>query len=204
MSDVKSKIEAILFVAGDIIDIRDLANGLQIDQAEVRKQIAILSDEYDTRNSGIRVIWIGDSVQLSSREDYAEIISEVLAPLKVQSLTNSAVETLSIIAYKQPVTRTEVAEIRGVRSDYSINMLLQRGMIAEAGKKDALGSPMMFKTTNLFLREFNLNSIDNLPSIDDMDEQPNKKPVIESEETTIELVEEANESIKEVEVNQDN
>ncbi len=177
MNNIKNIIEAILFVAGDLIEIKDLANGLDVDSSELRKQIAILSDEYDARNSGIRIIWVGDSVQMSSREDYAEKISDVLAPLKVQSLTNSAIETLSIIAYKQPVTRTEVAEIRGVRSDYSINILLQRGLISEAGKKDALGSPMMFATTDLFLREFNLTSIDNLPNVEDMHESVvEKKP----------------------------
>ena len=93
---------------------------------------------------------------MSSREDYAEAISEVLSPLKVTSLTNSAVETLSIIAYKQPVTRTEVAEIRGVRSDYAMNILLQRGLIAEAGKKDALGSPMMFCDNGTFFKRIQL------------------------------------------------
>ena len=170
MNDIKNKIEAILFVAGDLIEIKDLANGLGAEPSEIKKQIALLSDEYDSRNAGMKIIWVGSSVQISSREDYAEAISEVLAPLKVQSLTQSAIETLSIIAYKQPVTRTEVAEIRGVRSDYSINILLQRGLIAEAGKKDALGSPMMFLTTDLFLREFNLNSLGDLPEISDFDD----------------------------------
>jgi segregation and condensation protein B len=170
MNDIKNKIEAILFVAGDLIEIKDLAIGLGAEPSEIKKQIALLSDEYDSRNAGMKIIWVGSSVQISSREDYAEAISEVLAPLKVQSLTQSAIETLSIIAYKQPVTRTEVAEIRGVRSDYSINILLQRGLIAEAGKKDALGSPMMFLTTDLFLREFNLNSLGDLPEISDLDD----------------------------------
>ena len=170
MSEIKNKIEAILFVAGDMIDIKDLAaNGLNEDVSEIRKQTAILADEYDERNAGIKIIWVKDMVQMSSREDYAQEISEVLAPLKVTSLTQSAIETLAIIAYKQPVTRTEVAEIRGVRSDYSINMLMQRGLIAEAGKKDALGSPMMFATTELFLREFNLNTIADMPSVEDIE-----------------------------------
>ena len=185
MNDLKNKIEAVLFVSGDLIEIKDLANGLEASPSDIRKEISILSDEYDSRNAGIKIIWAGDSVQLSSREDYAEIISNTLAPLKVQSLTQSAVETLSVIAYKQPVTRTEVAEIRGVRSDYSINILLQRGLIAEAGKKDALGSPMMFATTDLFLREFNLNSIGELPSIVDSEEEPET----ESDEIDIETLE---------------
>jgi len=177
MNEIGKKIEAVLFVAGDLIDINDLANGLETSPSEIRKQIAILSDEYDSRIAGMRIIWVGDLVQMSSREDYAEIISNTLAPLKVQSLTKSVIETLSIIAYKQPVTRTEVAEIRGVRSDYSINILHQRGLIMEAGKKDALGSPMMFKTTDLFLREFNLISLDGLPNIDDLSES-NKQDLI--------------------------
>ena len=171
MSDMINKIEAILFVAGDLIEIKDIANGLGEDISEVRKQTAILADEYEKRNAGIKIIWVGDSVQMSSREGYAQSISDVLAPLKVQSLTRSAIETLSIIAYKQPVTRTEVAEIRGVRSDYSINILLQRGLISEAGKKDALGSPMMFATTDLFLREFNLNTLQELPDISDLEDK---------------------------------
>jgi segregation and condensation protein B len=188
MSDITNKIEAILFVAGDLIEIKDIANGLEENISEVRKQTAILADEYEKRNAGIKIIWVGDSVQMSSREDYAQAISEVLAPLKVQSLTRSAIETLSVIAYKQPVTRTEVAEIRGVRSDYSINILLQRGLIAEAGKKDALGSPMMFATTELFLREFNLNTLEDLPEISDLEDKESTQEDLE------ESVEEASES----------
>ena len=179
MSDMLNKIEAILFVAGDLIEIKDIANGLEEDISEVRKQTAILTDEYEKRNAGIKIIWVGDSVQMSSREDYAEAISEVLAPLKVQSLTRSAIETLSVIAYKQPVTRTEVAEIRGVRSDYSINILQQRGLITEAGKKDALGSPMMFATTELFLREFNLNTLQDLPEISDLEDKDDTQEELE-------------------------
>ncbi len=169
MNDLKSKIEAILFVAGDLIDIESIAQGLEVEPAEIRKQVSILSDEYNERNAGMKVVWVKDSVQMSTREDFSEDISNVLAPLKTTSLSNSAIETLSIIAYKQPITRTEVAELRGVRSDYAINMLIQRGMIETAGRKDALGSPMMFKTTELFLREFNLNSIDDLPKIEDLE-----------------------------------
>ena len=166
MSDLKNKIEAILFVAGDIIDINDIAIGLDNPLAEVKKQVAILSDEYNFRDAGIKIIWVKDGVQMSTREKYAVAIDKVLAPLKIASLTKSAIETLSIIAYRQPITRTEVAEIRGVRSDYSINILRDRGLIAEAGKKDTLGTPMMFITTEMFLREFNMNTIENLPSLE--------------------------------------
>jgi segregation and condensation protein B len=168
MSELKNKIEAILFVAGDIIGVKDLAKGLNIEVSEVRKQIAILSDEYDKRDAGIKIIWVKDGVQMSSREKYYGAIDDVLSPLKTTSLTRSAIETLSVIAYKQPITRSEVAEIRGVRSDYSINILKQRGLIEEAGRKDALGSPMMFATTEMFLREFNISSLDDLPSIEDV------------------------------------
>lgn len=168
MNELKNKLEAILFVAGDIIGVKDIAKGLDVEISEVRKQIAILSDEYDKRDAGIKIIWVKDGVQMSSREEYYDSIDNVLAPLKTTSLTRSAIETLSVIAYKQPITRTEVAEIRGVRSDYSINILKQRGLIEEAGRKDALGSPMMFATTELFLREFNICSLDDLPSIEDI------------------------------------
>ncbi len=169
MNELKNKIEAILFIAGDILNIGDISKGLDVDKASIRKQIAILSDEYDNRKAGLKIIRIKDSVQMSSREIYSDAIDNVLAPLKITSLTKSAIETLSIIAYKQPITRTEVAEIRGVRSDYSINILRQRGLVEEVGIKDALGSPMMFSTTKLFLREFNMNSLDALPSIEDID-----------------------------------
>ncbi|MCK5130389.1 MAG: SMC-Scp complex subunit ScpB [Clostridiales bacterium] len=165
MSELKNQIEAILFIAGDSLHTKDIAAGLTEDVSEVKKQIAILSDEYDLRNAGIQIIWIKDSVQMSSRNIYAEAIDHVLAPLKTTSLTKSAIETLSIIAYKQPITRTEVAEIRGVRSDYSINVLRDRGLIEESGKKNALGNPTLFSTTEFFLREFNMNSLDNLPSV---------------------------------------
>ncbi len=189
MNDLKNKIEAILFVAGDMLDVKDIANGLDSNVADVKKQMAILSDEYEKRNAGIKIVWIKNSVQMSTRESYAEAIELVLAPLKIASLTKSAIETLSIIAYKQPITRTEVAEIRGVRSDYSINILRDRGLIKEAGKKDTLGNPMMFKTTEMFLREFNLNSIDNLPSIEEIEINSTNE---EQEESIVET--ETNES----------
>lgn len=183
MDDIKNKIEAILFVAGDIINVKDIAKGLDTDVAEVKKQIAIISDEYNKRNAGLKILWMKDGVQMSSREEYSHAIDSVLAPLKISSITKSAIETLSIIAYKQPVTRTEVAEIRGVRSDYSINILRDRGLIKVSGKKDALGSPSLFVTTDLFLREFNMNSLDKLPSIEDIEIDENENDTTDILET---------------------
>ena len=111
MNELKNKIEAVLFVAGDLIDVKSISQGLEEDPAEIRKQISILSDEYNQRNAGMKIVWVKDSVQMATREDYADDISNVLAPFKTASLSNSAIETLSIIAYRQPITRTEVAEL---------------------------------------------------------------------------------------------
>lgn len=172
--NLKNILEALLFAAGDPISTRELAESLDVDRGDVMRALDELAQEYAQQMRGIRLVFMDDKVQMSTREMYAPTVEDVLAPIRIQSLTQSAIEVLSIVAYKQPVTRGEIADIRGVRSDYVIGSLLRKGLIREAGKKDTIGHPTLFRTTDLFLRDFNLSDLTQLPQLEVL--QPKTDP----------------------------
>ena len=180
MERLKKTIEAVLFVAGDPIAIKDIANAMEEEKKEVLAAITMLADEYDKERRGVRLVIMDGMVQMASREEYAESVESVLAPVRRQTLSRSILETLSIVAYKQPITRTEIAQIRGVRCDYAVSVLIKRGLIEEVGRKDALGRPALYGTTELFLRDFNLENIAQLPTVESAVENE------EVEEATVE------------------
>ena len=157
------RIEAILFVAGEAVAVKDLARALQISEQELKKQLNELSDEYDYRQRGFLLKRFGDNVQLATRPLYAEDVVRLLQPVQQQSLSQAAMETLAVVAYKQPVTRAEVEQIRGVKCDYSLQSLMNKGMIGEVGRKDTIGRPILFGTTDKFLSHFGISSLEDLP-----------------------------------------
>ncbi|MEI3406392.1 MAG: SMC-Scp complex subunit ScpB [Christensenellales bacterium] len=114
----------------------------------------------------MRLLRFGQHVQLATRPDYAKYVEKLLQPVQKQSLSQAVMETLAVIAYRQPVTKAEIELIRGVKCDYSVQTLVTRGLIAEVGRKDALGRPILYGTTDAFLRHFCLNSLADLPEID--------------------------------------
>lgn len=160
-------LEAILFVTGEAVSQKELCSALGVQYAALEEAFELLKAKY-SGNSGILFMNYGDSMQLSSNPEYRREVEDMLNPVQRKSLSQASLEVLSIIAYKQPVTRGEVEEIRGVKCDYSIMWLLQKGLIKEAGRRDTVGKPMLFVTTDLFLRHFGLSGLDELPEQPEM------------------------------------
>lgn len=162
---LKGRIEAILFVAGEAVSLKDLSNSLKISEKALKKELNEISSEYDYEQRGFMLKRFGDKVQLATRPLYAGDIVRLLQPVQQQSLSQAAMETLAVVAYKQPVTRAEVEQIRGVKCDYSLQSLMIKGMIQEAGRKDTIGRPILYATTDLFLSHFGISSLDDLPPL---------------------------------------
>lgn len=165
-------IEAILFVAGEPVFLPDLQHALECSEDELRLALDTLESDYSYHLRGIILKRFGSHVQLSTRPDYAPYIEKLLQPIQKQSLSQSAMETLSIIAYKQPVTKLEIENIRGVKCDYSIQSLIRKNLIEETGRKDTIGHPILYGTTDAFLSHFGIRNLDELPKPPD-EENPN-------------------------------
>ena len=164
MENLSKIIEGILFVAGEPVSFIDICEKLELDKDVVETAVKELQEEMRNNNSGIQVLVFNEKAQLCSNKDYAEQISVVLNPIKEKMLTKIVLEVCGIIAYKQPITRMEVESIRGgVNCDYAINTLLENNLIEVVGRKDAVGKPLLFGTTDTFLKKFNLSSINDLP-----------------------------------------
>lgn len=168
MENLNNVIESILFVAGDSVTFFDIADKLQIEIDEVKSAIEQLKKEKEESGSGIQVLIFNEKAQLCSNPDYATQVSEVLNPIKEKALTKAVLEVAAIIAYKQPITRLEVENVRGVNSDYAINALIEGNLIEIVGRKDAVGKPLLFGTTDNFLKKFSLNSLEDLPDYEEL------------------------------------
>ena len=166
MENLKYAIEGILFAAGDSVKTAKLAVVLDKTVDEVTEAVEELKSEYDRDKRGFTIIEISDGYQISSRPDYYKYIREILGEQRNQPLSNAAMEALAIIAYKQPVTRGMIEKGRGVNSDGCVSRLYERGLIEEAGRLDAPGRPVLYKTTDTFLRCFGLRTPRDLPPID--------------------------------------
>ena len=158
-------IEAILFTMGDSVEISALAKAMETEPKVVKDAIEYLKEKYSDKNSGIGIIELEKSVQLCTKKEMYEYLVKIAKAPKKAVLTDSLMETLSIIAYKQPITRLEVEKIRGVNSDHAVNRLVEFGLVQELGRLDAPGRPLLFGTTEEFLRSFGVRSLDELPSI---------------------------------------
>lgn len=164
-SDIKNIIEALLFSYGEALSIREmnLAINEELSPLEIEKMLNILIDEYKRENRGIQIIKLGDKYQMCSNDRYSNFIKRVLEPNRRKTYSQATLETLIIIAYKQPITRTEIESIRGVKCDRVISILLENNLIYEAGRLDKIGKPIVFKTTDEFLRLLDIQSLDDLP-----------------------------------------
>ncbi len=187
---LKGRIEAILFVAGEAVSLRDLAKALQTDEKEIRKEVSALKDEYDYEQRGFLLKRFGNNIQLATRPLYAQDVVRLLQPVQQQSLSQAAMETLAVVAYKQPVTRAEVEQIRGVKCDYSLQSLMNKGLIREAGRKDTIGRPILFATTDEFLSHFGLEGLEGLPPMP-KPEEAEKTAAAESESAEL-MIEQIN------------
>ena len=166
---LKGRIEAILFVAGEAVPIRDMAKALQTDEKELKAALKDIGSEYDYEQRGFMLKRFGDKVQLATRPLYSEDVLRLLQPVQQQSLSQAAMETLAVVAYKQPVTRAEVEQIRGVKCDYSLQSLMMKGLIQEAGRKDTIGRPILYATTDTFLSHFGIQGLEDLPPLPETD-----------------------------------
>ena len=158
-------IEAILFTMGESVETSKIAAAIEQDIPTTVKLIHRLMERYDKQDRGIKIIELGDSFQLCTKAETYEYIIRVASQPKKQVLTDVLLETLSIIAYKQPITKQEIEGIRGVSCDHAVNKLVEYGLAKELGRLDAPGRPMLFGTTEDFLRSFGVQSIDELPVI---------------------------------------
>lgn len=161
--NLKGRIEAVLFVVGEPVLIADLGKALGIDNKKLGKLLKELKDEYDFQQRGFALRIYGSHVQLTTRELYSEDVVHLLQPVQKQTLSQAMMETLAVVAYKQPVTKADVEQIRGVKCDYSIASLASKGMICEVGRKETLGRPILYGTTDTFLMHFGISSLDELP-----------------------------------------
>ena len=163
---LEGAIEAILFTMGDAVELGQIAKAIQQDKPTTEKLIHNLMDKYRDEGRGIQIIELEDSYQLCTKRDYYGCLIRIAMQPKKPALTDVMLETLSIIAYKQPVTKAEIEKIRGVKSDHAVNKLVEYNLVKELGRLDAPGRPILFGTTEEFLRTFGVQGIEELPSVD--------------------------------------
>ncbi len=161
-NELASAVETLLFIVGEPVATEDIKKVTGVTEIELWQALELLEQKY-TAEGGILLKKFGGKLQFCTNPVNAGYVEELLNPVQRKSLSQSALEVLSIIAYRQPVTRGEIEQIRGVKCDYSVMSLKQKGLIEEVGHKDVIGRPVLFGTTDLFLRHFGLSSLDDLP-----------------------------------------
>jgi segregation and condensation protein B len=165
IQELEAQIEAILFTMGEAVEAERIAMALDHDVDTVRRVARNMMDRYRAADRGIQIIELNDSYQMSTKQTIYESIIKIAHVPKKHVLTEVLLETLSIVAYKQPITRQEIEAIRGVSCDHAVNKLVEYGLIAEIGRLDAPGRPILFGTTEDFLRSFGLASLEELPIV---------------------------------------
>lgn len=157
--------EAILFSMGASVPVPLLAKGLELDEQQTRELVQGMMKRYNAKDRGIKIIELEDAFQMCTKQEYYDYLVRIALQPKKAMLSDVALETLSIIAYKQPVTKIEIEKIRGVKCDHAINKLIEYNLVQELGRLDAPGRPILFGTTEEFLRNFGVQSTEDLPTI---------------------------------------
>ena len=165
ITKLEAVIEAILFTMGESVEINKIAAAIDHDEETTRKLIHNMMDKYEKEDRGIKIIELEDSFQMCTKSEMYEYLIKVAKQPRKYVLTDVQLETLSIIAYKQPITKIEIEKIRGVKSDHAVNKLVEYNLVCELGRLDAPGRPILFGTTEEFLRRFSVHSLDELPSL---------------------------------------
>ena len=168
MIELTSAIEAILFAAGDSVPLARLSLVLGVSEQDVETSVKMLQESYIEQQRGMRILRLEDKVQMCSAPEYAPFISKTLEQRKPPVLSQPALETLAVVAYFQPVTRAYIEQVRGVDSSYTVGVLNERGLIEECGRLEVPGRPVLFRTTDVFLRTMGISSLDELPELPDM------------------------------------
>ena len=159
----KAIIEAILFTMGESVEVERLASVIEEDKKTTRELLKEMKEEYDVKECGMTLMELEDSFQMCTKADMYEYLIKIAKQPKKRVLTDVLLESLSIIAYKQPITRVEIEKIRGVSCDHAVNKLVEYNLVCELGRLDAPGRPLLFGTTEEFLRSFGVHSIEDLP-----------------------------------------
>ncbi|NFO03177.1 segregation/condensation protein B [Clostridium botulinum] len=167
---LKSGIEALLFASGEPLTAKELSIYLEEELKIIENTIQEMMEEYDTQERGIKLISIKGSYQLVTKSENSTYIQKLLKKSKRQSLSQASLESLSIIAYQQPITRVDIDEIRGVKSESALQRLLERDLIKEVGRLEVPGRPILYGTTEEFLRQFGIKDLNQLPSLDFFEE----------------------------------
>lgn len=179
-NDIEAKIEGILFAAGEPVQISRLSEMLEIGEGSVKEAALRLKDYYGFERRGIRLVMTENALQLCSSPEHAELIRLTLEKRKPPQLTQTALEVLSIIAYFQPVTRAYIESVRGVDSSYTVGVLQERGLIEKSGTLQVPGRPSLYCTTNLFMRTFGIQSLDELPELPEVAGDSDRRAKIQS------------------------
>lgn len=176
-----SIIESLLFVSGEPLSLKEIHSILQCSSQYTKELLNSLSEEYESPKRGIKLININNNYQLVTKPQNSDYIQELLKTSTRQYLSQASLETLSIIAYKQPITRIDIDEIRGVKSDSAVQNLMEKGLIKERGRLEVPGRPILYVTTDDFLRQFGLDSINGLPPLESLLSEEGNKEVAISE-----------------------
>lgn len=168
LTDIEAAIEAILFVSGEAVPLTKIAYALEQDIKTLKSILDNMVDKYEQAQRGLKIIEINKSYQMCTNPKYFEYIKKLYISEQKQPLTQALLETLAIIAYKQPITKVQIEQIRGVSAEHAVNKLIERKLVKEVGRMDAPGKPILFGTTDDFLRYFGFKSINNLPKIDEI------------------------------------
>ena len=189
MDDQEAVVEAVLFTMGKSVEVRQLAAALETDQETAKKAVLRLQERYQKEKRGMQIIELEDAYQMCTRAEYYPNLIRVASAPKKQVLTEVVLETLSIIAYKQPITKMEIEKIRGVKSDHAVNNLVEYNLVYEVGTLDAPGKPALFATTEEFLRRFGVGSTEDLPDLNPEQEEEIKIEVEEELQLRLEELE---------------
>ena len=165
IKETEAAIEAILFAMGGSVELPRIARAIGVDEKTTGRIIRNMMDRYQEENRGIQIIELENSFQMCTKKEYYQYLINIALHPQKPALSDVMLETLSIIAYKQPITKIEVEKIRGVKSDHAVNKLVEYGLVEEVGRLDAPGRPILFGTTEEFLRRFSVPSIDDHPSL---------------------------------------
>lgn len=164
-----SVIESLLFVSGEPLEEKSLASILECSEVFISKILSKLIDKYDEDNTrGVKIIKVNNAYQMVTKQENSEFIQKLLNINVRQSLSQAALETLAIVVYKQPITRVEIDEIRGVKSDRALSTLMEKKLIKESGRKEVPGRPILYSTTKEFLKYFDLQNIESLPTLEQL------------------------------------
>ena len=166
---IKSALESMMFVWGQPLDVKTCADILNISKEDILQYFLELQEEYEQEGRGIVIREVNKAFQFVTREENADYIEHLCTPVKARRLSQSALEVLAIVAYKQPVTKGEIEAIRGIKCDRVMEGLMKKDLVCEKGRSDAVGRPILYGTTDAFLKNFGFSSLKELPPIDDLE-----------------------------------